>query len=73
MMDLVDPHLDIGLVTGDADAARAFYTEVLQLEALPSRDLPAGRRQHRFRFGGQLIKLLELPETPPSQPVSTRR
>jgi catechol 2,3-dioxygenase-like lactoylglutathione lyase family enzyme len=55
-------------VTADASAACTFYREVLQLEPLPSRELPAGRRQHAFCFGRQRIKLLELPQAPPRQP-----
>ena len=64
---LIKPQLDIGLVTADAEKARQFYAEVLGL----SEEEPAVSNtgtQYRFRAGNQLLKLMDLPEKPPTHP-----
>ncbi len=64
---LVKPQLDIGLVTANAEKARSFYGEVFGLpeeEPVESN----GGTQYRFRAGNQLVKLMDLPEKPPTNP-----
>ena len=54
--------LDVGLVTNDIAAMRAFYTDAIGLEYVESLSIPWGT-MHRLRFGVSWLKLVD-PTTP---------
>jgi glyoxylase I family protein len=68
--------VDVGLTTRNIGEMKRFYTEVLGLEEVAVRDIPAdfirqagfgggGMKLHALKFGDILIKLLEWEALPP--------
>jgi catechol 2,3-dioxygenase-like lactoylglutathione lyase family enzyme len=66
---LEKPQLDIGLVTADASKARSFYGEILGYPEEEPQSFGGDAVQYRFRAGDQLLKLMDLPEKPETQPT----
>lgn len=67
--------VDIGLTTRNIEEMKRFYVEVLGLEEVAVREIPAdfireagfgtgGMRLHALKFGDILIKLLEFEDSP---------
>src|SRR5690349_18033159 len=65
---LVKPELDVGLVTADADAARAFYRDIMGFEEQPVLPLGGGSTQYRFKVGNHLVKINAFAPPPPVEP-----
>lgn len=63
MLTLAKPALDVGIVPADVDGMKAFYADVLGLEAQPPRQMPGTGTLCGHTFGGSTIKLL-CPEKP---------
>ena len=77
MFETTQGSVDIGIMTRNINAMKAFYRDVLGLEEVAVRDIPAdfvqkakfaggGFRLHALRSGDILIKLLEIEEPPPA-------
>jgi catechol 2,3-dioxygenase-like lactoylglutathione lyase family enzyme len=64
---LLKKQLDVGLVTADSDKARQFYGKVMGYPEEEPATSGSGT-QYRFRVGGQLIKLMDLPDKPATNP-----
>ena len=62
-VELTKDSIDLGIVVTDADAALAFYRDVLGLEDLGERPMPGGV-MHRLGCGTSVIKLLSLKRPP---------
>jgi catechol 2,3-dioxygenase-like lactoylglutathione lyase family enzyme len=57
----------VAVVTGDLDGYRAFYEDVIGLEALPELDAgPGHRRQAVLSAGAVLLRVFEVPGYDPS-------
>jgi catechol 2,3-dioxygenase-like lactoylglutathione lyase family enzyme len=61
--ELTKDSIDLGLVVRDADAAIAFYRDVLGLEDLGERPMPGGTMR-RLGCGTSVLKLVSLKKTP---------
>jgi catechol 2,3-dioxygenase-like lactoylglutathione lyase family enzyme len=61
-------HLDIGLVTAEAQRARRFYRDVMQLSEAEPVPCAVGGTRYRFRAGSQWLSLCSLPTAPERQP-----
>jgi catechol 2,3-dioxygenase-like lactoylglutathione lyase family enzyme len=68
MKHLVKQELDVGLVTADAEAARAFYRDMMGFAEQPSMSLGAGSTQYRFKIGNHLVKLNAFAQAPALEP-----
>ena len=64
-VELTKDSIDLGIVVSDADAALAFYRDVLGLEYLGERPMPGGA-MHRLGCGTSVIKLVSLKKPPPA-------
>ena len=64
-VDLTKDSIDLGIVVRDAEAALAFYRDVLGLEDLGERPMPGGV-MHRLGCGTSVIKLVSLKNVPPA-------
>jgi catechol 2,3-dioxygenase-like lactoylglutathione lyase family enzyme len=62
-LQLTKDSIDLGLVVRDADAALAFYRDVLGLEDLGERAMPGGTMR-RLGCGTSVLKLVSLKKTP---------
>jgi catechol 2,3-dioxygenase-like lactoylglutathione lyase family enzyme len=62
-LQLTKDSIDLGLVVRDADAALAFYRDVLGLEDLGERAMPGGTMR-RLGCGTSVLKLVTLDKTP---------
>jgi catechol 2,3-dioxygenase-like lactoylglutathione lyase family enzyme len=67
-MEFSKKQMDIGLVTADAEKARRFYGEVMQLREEEPMQIGDTVTQYRFRAGGQLVKLMDYPDKPQQRP-----
>ncbi len=56
-MDLAKPHLDVGFMAKDWDAARRFWAETVGVAYEHFEKLGGGMRQHRFGANGSVIKV----------------
>jgi len=61
-------HLDVGLITGDAERARRFYADVMQLSEAESATCAGGGTRYRFRAGRQWLSLYRMAAVPQRQP-----
>ena len=79
MFETTQGSVDIGIMTRNIEAMKTFYLDVLGLEEVAVRDIPAdfvqkakfaggGFKLHALRSGDILIKLLEI-ENPPPPPA----
>ena len=77
MFETTQGSVDVGIMTRNIEAMKTFYRDVLGLEEVAVRDIPAdfvndakfagdGFKLHALRFGDILIKLLESEEPPPA-------
>jgi catechol 2,3-dioxygenase-like lactoylglutathione lyase family enzyme len=77
MFETTQSSVDVGLMTRNIGAMKAFYQDVLGMKEEAVRDIPAdfvqkagfGKgavRLHALRFGDILVKLLEVPNPPSS-------
>jgi catechol 2,3-dioxygenase-like lactoylglutathione lyase family enzyme len=62
-VQLTKDSIDLGIVVRDADAALAFYRDVLGLSYLAETPMPGGS-MHRLGCGTSVIKLVSLKRTP---------
>ena len=62
-VELTKDSIDLGIVVRDADAALAFYRDVLGLSYLAETPMPGGS-MHRLGCGTSVIKLVSLRRTP---------
>ncbi len=62
------PGLDVGIVTNNIEAMRAFYVGALGLEDVESMRIPWGT-MHRLRFGVSWLKLVD-PDASPATGVA---
>ena len=71
MFETTQTGVDVGIMTRNIEAMKAFYRDVLGLEEVDVREIPAdflkklgvakgGARLHVLRFGEMRFKLLEL-------------
>jgi catechol 2,3-dioxygenase-like lactoylglutathione lyase family enzyme len=62
-VNLTKDSIDLGIVVRDADAALAFYRDVLGLEDLGERPMPGGVMR-RLGCGTSVVKLVSLKKVP---------
>ena len=62
-VELTKDSIDLGIVVRDAEAALAFYRDVLGFEDLGERPMPGGV-MHRLGCGTSVIKLVSLKRPP---------
>jgi len=63
-LNITKDSIDLGLVTDNVDAMRAFYQTTLGLELEGVVDMPTGAQMTRLKSGTTVIKLLRLPKAP---------
>lgn len=70
-ISLTKDSIDLGIVVRDAEAAVAFYRDVLGFEHVADTPMPGAfpGTMHRMMCGTSLIKLVALDETPDAAPV----
>jgi len=67
---LTKPGIDLGIVTGDGDAALRFYRDTLGFRQEPDTQFPGGGTMHRLWCGESLIKIVVPEKVPDSRPAS---
>lgn len=67
-MEFSKKQMDVGLVTADAERARRFYGDVMELAEEEPVSIGGTVTQYRFRAGGQLVKLMDYPDKPKRRP-----
>jgi glyoxylase I family protein len=63
-MQLTKQELDVGIATPNADAATAFYKDLLGFEQLPGMSLGEVGRMNRLRVGNHVLKLYDFARPP---------
>lgn len=67
-LDLLSPHIEVGLVTTNLDDMVAFYQDFLELEFQGEIEFPGGM-QRRYTLGNGVLKLVTYSPAPP-QPTA---
>ena len=67
---LTKPGIDLGIVTGDGDAALKFYRDTLGFRQEPDTPFPAGGTMHRLWCGESLIKIVVPDNVPDARPAA---
>jgi catechol 2,3-dioxygenase-like lactoylglutathione lyase family enzyme len=63
-VQLTKDSIDLGIVVRNADAALAFYRDVLGFEHIGSGPMPGGSVMHRLMCGTSMIKLVAFDPVP---------
>jgi glyoxylase I family protein len=66
---LTKDSIDLGIVITDADAALAFYRDLLGLELVGEMPMPRGGTMYRLMCGTSMIKLVKHGTPPPDVAV----
>jgi catechol 2,3-dioxygenase-like lactoylglutathione lyase family enzyme len=66
---LTKPGIDLGIVTGDGDAALKFYRDTLGFRQEPDTPFPGGGTMHRLWCGESLIKIVVPDKVPDARPA----
>jgi len=72
-MELAKPHLDVGTMVADWDAAQRFWAETVGLAYQKFERIGGGVRQHRFGVHGSVIKVNHARNPLPQHPTIHRR
>ena len=57
--------IDLGIITGDAEAALKFYRDTLGFEPAGEMPMPGGGTMYRLMCGESMTKVIELAKEPP--------
>lgn len=63
---LTKDSIDLGIIVTDADAALAFYRDLVGLTEAGSQPMPGGGMMYRLMCGTSMIKLVHNGKTPPA-------
>lgn len=72
-MELAKPHLDIGTMVNDWEAAQVFWADTVGLGYEKFEKIGGGVRQHRFGAHGSVVKVNHSREKLASEPTIHRR
>ena len=61
-MDLLKPTLDVGIIVGDIDKAKAFYGTTLGLKLAGTLPMPDGNTMYRYQAGTTTLKVRTAPK-----------